>query len=320
MTVALAIVACGSFGEAPADAEAGTQDGTTVDGGGLESSTDASTDEPRRAPIEAGPRCPIGAPFKTLSAVPLEGEFSVEAARFTPDQTAAYLSLCPATGDKKSCELYVSLLTPSGAFGTPQRISVSATNAYDSYPSLAADGRFIVFSSDRSGGPRIYSAEATSGGYAAPVVLAVPSGLAFSNEPYLLANGRTMYFASANANGVDWDLFRAEGVPPLYAAGSGRLLTNVTPDEEFAPVVAEDEREMFWASNRADPAKKGDLDIWTAERAANDPTYQFGQEAIVPVLGTAGIDYPTWLSPDACDLYLIQKTGPRGALVVAHRR
>ena len=90
--------------------------------------------------------------------------------------------------------------------------------------------------------------------------------MVFANEPYLLRDGKTLYFAAADSSGADWDLFRASGDAARLrhrSATASLVGGNVNGgSEEVAPVVTEDEEELFFATDRAG----GSFDVWTATK------------------------------------------------------
>jgi hypothetical protein len=310
-------LACGSFGAAPADGgtTAADEGGAGSDGGGSEPDALVTPDAP---PPALERKCAVGSPFAAPAPVPTGAPLGMESFRFDPVQKVAYVSLCPAAGPKSECELYTATLpVGSGAM----KIAASAAAKYDSYPNPSPDGAYMIFASDRNGAPKMFKAAASAnGGFVTPVPFALtttPTATENANEPYLLRNGKVLYFSGAPTGSSDYDMFRSEGGP---AFGQGRLLTNVTGKIDVAPVVAEDELEMFFASDRG--GSIGGLDLWTATRTAANATYEFNGETVLPLLSHAGVDYPTWLSPDACDLYIIRKpnVSTPGTLYVAHRQ
>lgn len=317
--------ACGSFGEETsgvgidgAGSDAAAADGP---GAGQEGSADATNERP---PFVVGPRCKVGSAFGAPHLATVLGGYSVEAARLAPDRLSGWFSLFPLTGGKAEADLYSGGRTVPDTFDGFARLSASQNGKYDSYPTITPDGLYLLFTSDRtSPGVKIFSAKVQGSGFEPAQALALPakpSAMVYGNEPYLLGDGMTMYFSAANSSASDYDLFRAKGPAPSFGSANGVLLSNNTSSEDVAPVVAEDELEMFWASNRGDALNKGDLDIWTATRPTSNPSYRFEVEKIVAGLSTQGKDYPTWLSPDACHLYLIQKNASAiGTLMVADR-
>jgi hypothetical protein len=276
---------------------------------------------PSRPNTQTGmPSCPIGAPFAQpqTEVVPVDGAYSVEAARFTPNQNVAYLSLCPSNGDKAGCEIYSSAFLDGQFTAFSIMAGVSTPNKYDAYPTITPDGHFLLWGAERGGAVAIYVAEATMASFDVPTITplqVIPNQL-HSNEPYLLGDGQSLYLSGGDtANG--WDLRRAVGGPPAFG-GSSELVPGVNTDDlEFAPVVTDDELEIWFASDRLAPG--GPLEIFTATRTA--VTEPFEEPTRVDAVSSTGIDWPLWISPDACDLYYINKTTnpDLATLSVAHR-
>ena len=106
----------------------------------------------------------------------------------------------------------------------------------------------------------------------------------------------------------------------MFGGGSDLVDGVNSPQGEYAPVVSDDELEMFVSSDREStgmPAKMP-LDIFVTSR--NATTEAFGTPVKLPALSTTdGIDWPVWLSPDRCDLYYINKVNDFATLFVAHR-
>lgn len=275
--------------------------------------------------------CIRGTPFATGVEVSLEGAYSVEGARFSADQTDAYLSLCPLiTGQntpteiKNRCQLYTSRYDASTlTFGFFSELGdVSLAGAYDSYPTFTSDTSYLVFGSVRSAEVRLYAAANTDGMFtAAPELLPLPAVATSANEPYLLANGRTLYL-QANGPIIGATLYRAHGDPPFFNTEIAAPINDLDVDDsggtslgEYAPVITDDELELFYASGEFATAG---LDIFTSTRGASD--LAFVPPARQPQLSAGGNDWPVWLSPDGCTLYYVNKgTDGIGRLFVTHR-
>ncbi|CAN5656657.1 hypothetical protein BH11MYX1_BH11MYX1_49540 [soil metagenome] len=113
--------------------------------------------------------CPAGRPFAAGTPVPLVGDHSVEGARFNSDQTLAYLSLCPANGDKLGGDLYQSSWSETTQmFGQFANLAISTPGVYDSYPTLTPDTQHLLFGSRRSGQTQIYVATLDNGAFTSP--------------------------------------------------------------------------------------------------------------------------------------------------------
>lgn len=252
--------------------------------------------------------CVLGTPFPAGTPVQIGTlGYSVEGARFSPDQQTAYLSLCDLGQPKTTCELWRARYFPEDKRFAElfQLEMLDEAGAYDAYPTITADGRFFLWSSDRGAHVDVYVVSEDNGQFPASNIttLAAAADIA-SNEPYVLRDSQTVYFGGSVNIDDNWDLFRARGPGPGFGAREPITSLN-TMAGEFAPVASDDELEIFFASNR----DSGDsLDIYTAIRTnRNDP---FGAVHRVAALSTPspGIDWPLWLSPDLCTLYYINKT------------
>lgn len=313
-TCLLCAGACSGFSSPPAAADSGAQ----PPGDGGVALTDGSAPS---AEGGGGAACVAGTAFGAGLVVPIDGAYSVEAARFTPDRTTAYLSLCPASGDKTQCDLYTSQFSPTLAKFTAftKMNGVSTPNKYDAYPTMTPDGSTMVFGSSRGSSVGVYVARAQNGSFEAPIISRLDvAGTDFGNEPYVLRDGQTLFVsAGKNANSRS-DLYRIKGAPPWTAAAAEPVPgVNLPADNELAPVVSDDEREIFFASNRLTPNVDFALDIFTATRAL--PTDTFSTPERVASLSSAGIDWPLWLSPDGCELYYINKINNVATMYVARR-
>jgi hypothetical protein len=274
-------------------------------------SRDAASDAASVPPSATPGRCSVDAPFGPATALGGLGAYSVEAVRFGANRSLVYLSLCPSNGDKTGCDMYQGTITTTAdTYGSlVPMAAVNASGAYDSYPTVTGDAKTLIFGSSRqSSGVNIFHASASAGGvFESPTMMAL--GFAASNEPYLLADGRTFFFAATvSLAPIHWDLYRAEGNAPDFQAPKKVSGSAVNQDQtdELAPVPSEDELEIFFASSRA-PGGDANLDMWTAKRASKDEP--FGPATRLDDLSGDQNEFPTSLSPDACELYYIRKTG-----------
>lgn len=252
--------------------------------------------------------CDRTSAFPTGELVPIQGQYGVEAARFTPAENLAYLALYPFPGDKDETELYVSIFNPiDGTFTGFTRLNgISTAGKYDSYPTVSPDGERVLFGSARTDELKIWVATADAGSFDDPMLneLIRPGGRTASNEPYILADGMTLYFAAGVPS--KWDLFRKHGAAPLYGGQLSDEVPGVnTSEEELSPVVANDELEIYFASNRDQASDYRALDIYHATRTSTSAP--FGNVTRMTALSTGGTDWPVWLSPSGCTLYYINK-------------
>ena len=267
--------------------------------------------------------CAHGGEFATGEPVALTGSWGVEAARFNASQNFAYLALYPWPGDKSMTELYTSPFnTVTKTFTGFSKINGISFGSYDSYPTVTPDNNHIVFASSRSTSSlAIWTATSKNGSFDMPTIakLPLPAGQPYANEPYMLADGRTLYFAAGTAS--SWRLYKTVGDAPNFGAGSPIAMDVTTTGYDLAPIVTDDELELFFSSNRADTSNSRALDIYTATRAT--PSEPFGNIRPLTSVSTVGIDWPAWISQTGCELYYINKpyagTEGQATLFVARR-
>jgi Tol biopolymer transport system component len=262
--------------------------------------------------------CAAGAPFGAGVEVAVMGTDSIEAARFNRLRSLAYLSLC-ANEDKTRCDLYTAPLTDTGGFGGASKLTgISVNDFYDAYPSITPDGEHLLFASTRDGQVHVYVATASNGSFDQPTIrrLSLIANEYASNEPYILGDGKTLYFSGATNGASNADLYRASGSPPGFGGNNSAVrlpgMVNGTA-HDLAPVVTDDELEIFFASG----ATNGGLDIQHSVRFARSD--DFAAPARMAALSTGGNDWPVWISPDRCELYYINKPQALATLYVARR-
>lgn len=255
--------------------------------------------------------CDHGAPVAPGTPVSLQTTESIEAARFSPDRSLIYLSLCD-TGEKTKCELYTGTLNATGQYGSFAKLEISAPGFYDSYPTITRDSRYIVFGSTRDGEVKVFVGEENNGRFMNPMAIDV-AGQQAANEPYILGDS-TLYVSGGN--GSDNALYVAKGMTGDFAEVEG---VSVAGAKDFAPVVTDDELEIFFASNRQSPGGTPALDIYTATRTRPDLPFEMPTR-VAELSDPASIDWPLWISPDHCDLYYINKVGTQATLFVTSRR
>jgi Tol biopolymer transport system component len=254
------------------------------------------------AAIDAGPRCDPNAAFGAPVAVAgLDTNLDDQGARLTPDELTVVFARSRANG---TSDLYLATRATIGdPFGAPELLgSVNSVNS-ELWPTLSPDALLMLFDSDRATTKfhvfvtRRTAADATFGPPTASVALAD------GDDQPMLANGAALYFTSSTRAGLGiGDIWRVD-IDSTGAAGTpAAVIGDVnSAADETAPAVTADERTIAFA-------RGGDIYLATRSSAADG----FGTATAIAGLADPAVrEAPTWISPDACHLYL-QSDAPGG--------
>ena len=275
---------------------------------------DAGSDAAPDVVVEAGPdaaaRCSPQKAFGTPVAVaPLDTGNDEALARLSRDELSLYFER--ASG---SIDLYVATRASAAQpFDLPAAVASLDTGGLEADPSLAIDGKLLYFVTDREGGAGAYDIWTAAPDDAGFGALAPLSGVGSTgNEQYPYALASSLYFASDRA-----------GIPAIYradlAGASASNVTLVSPADagvQIVPVVSEDELVMYFAAAGASDSST-DFDIWTTTRTATSQPWS--TPVRVTELATTSAEYPTWLSPDLCRLYISTNRGGNYDIYLASR-
>ncbi|GHA60463.1 OmpA family protein [Pontibacter akesuensis] len=172
------------------------------------------------------------------------------AATISGDGKTLVFTSCNRPDSQGDCDLYIAFRT-GGEWSKPQNMGKSVNSkAWDSQPSLSADGRTLYFSSTRGGGvgrEDIWVAYRNDdGSWKTPVNLGKPLNSAGRDmAPSIHVSGSTLYFVSDGHIGLGGlDIFKANlntnkkwtepanlGYPLNTFADEGSLF--ITPDNEI---------------------------------------------------------------------------------------
>jgi Tol biopolymer transport system component len=195
----------------------------------------------------------------------------------------------------------------SDDFSSAIPVPVINSAGIDVSPAVTADGLNLFFESYRGvAGGRLYSTTRASAAsdFSPPMVIpniGATNPNASDVQPYVTPDGTTLYFASDRGNGR-YDLFRAtrstdagqfEAAKPIGSLNSAF--------DEIVPVVSSDELTIYFGSDRNAPGARG-FDIYMARRASKDA--EFGDVTPVTELNSGNSEFPNWISPDGCTIYL----------------
>jgi hypothetical protein len=255
-------------------------------------------------------------------------------ARLSGDELTLYFHADRAAGDPGPNIMIATRATPSASFdGEMQLLSVDPSPDAPSYwPSATADGLDLYMLIGFVGS--IVHAERSAPGIAFTAISNVNLGFPTVHVPYVLPDDSAIYFAAddggAPTDGLD--IFRAaRNSDGTFAAATLVLIDTVTPSVmaagagyvEETPAITRDELTLYFASNNsADLANMGGFDMYVATRPNTGAS--FGVP--VPVQGSTGAintadqEWPSWISPDNCELYYTRAPpAAPGELYVARR-
>jgi hypothetical protein len=287
---------------------AGTGGTGAADGGGGRGGTGGSGG----ATAPCDPTAPFGMP--TIVAE-LNGPAEELGARLSPDSLTIYF----ASSSGGQYDIFVATrMSPESAFGSIRPLPNVNSPQGDFAPSISEDGLTLFLETDRRTDIEIMVATRSSVlvdfGMAAPVSGITSSDVLVSERaPFVTSMGRELYLTRRNAS--DAEIYRATRTSGAFPAPMAVTELNSAGLDSFATPTA-DGKTVYFASTRAAPMAKGLQDIWIARRSAI--TQPFGTPALVPELNSADAEYPTWISPDECVLYLHRAT-PRNEIYVARR-
>ena len=290
--VLLCLVGCVGDSTTPADggSDATTSDVvTTTDGGSDVVTTDAPNDAPK------GP-CNLGKPFNAPQAVTELNSTSDESGlRLSPDLLTAYFS----SGRNGEEHLFsANRSSASAAFGNiTQLAAVNQTGAFDSDPSVTADGLTLYFSSTRGGGPDVIdnlmtaTRSSTTAPFGAPTFVSSidVNGLS-TTQPFVTADGSLVFYSAFGTGAAGNDIF----------AGTSKVTELSGANNDDYPTLTPDKLTIFFSSDRT--GGQGSRDIWMATRTS--ATAAFGTPTVVTELNSAKIDDAAFVSADACTIWL----------------
>jgi hypothetical protein len=176
----------------------------------------------------------------------------------------------------------------------------------EEFPAPTPDGTLLYYDvvpTDGTPGDLYVSTLLPDGGTAGETF--VDAGIVGAAKRFTFATSTTLWFARGILSASD--IFFAERASTSVSPATvvNELVTGV---EDSAPVPTEDLLTLYFKSARTDLGGPGGDDIFVATRAKT--TDKWGQLRNMTEINSAASDFPTWISPDGCRLYLSSnKTG-----------
>jgi hypothetical protein len=133
--------------------------------------------------------------------------------------------------------------------------------------------------------------------------------------PSVMHGGAELWFTSERLGGVTRHLFRSVR-DPVGAYQEATLVSELkSSNNEAGVALSTDGLTVYFGSDR--PGGLGGSDVWIARRATLSAA--FGAAEPMNELSSATDDYPAWLSPDGCRIYLTSDRGGSMDILVAER-
>ncbi len=272
---------------------------------------------------DSGGPCDLTRPFgPPMLLTSLESTAATEGGlRLLPDELTGFFWSSRA-GGPGSTNLYGTSRPDIGSpFGNIKLLAnINSTMSLNIDPSSTADGLSLYFRV-RSGKPdagldELYSAnrQDAGGDFAGRAVLAELNSIPTSTvQPFVLSDGSEIYFSSNRAG--NYDIYRAERSDAGFGAPSAVTELNMAGADEGDPVASSDDLTILFSSTR--DGGLGGEDIWLAQREATGSP--FSSVIDLREVNSGGTDAPTWISQDACRLYLSSDRDGAGHLYLATR-
>ncbi len=179
-------------------------------------------------------------------------------------------TVCNRPDSKGRCDLYYSKLT-GDQWSVPQSLGAPInTSAWESQPSLSADGKTLYFASDRAGGfgkIDIYKSQLMENNlWGKPENLGTNINTEYDEQsPFIHADGKTFYFSSDGWPGLgSLDLFYAK----IKVDSSFGMPVNLgypinTNREESSLIISTSGKQAYFASNKLN--KNSNFDLYQFE-------------------------------------------------------
>lgn len=298
-----------------AGVDAGALDASSVDAGSLDApSVDAPAHDAQVVTDTMDARGCLGLPaFRAPTFVAgLNTSNDENGLRLSEDELDGYFTRRVGNGVFTGDILHAHRDSLASAFGTATAVpNVNDPSADDFAPVLSPTGLDLLFHRGDAV-LRIAHRDTLAAEFGTPALVADVSTGAVEAWPtvsglYFVGPGNVLQHASVSATGYA----TPTTFPELDAAGAWTR----------NPVLTRDELRIYFASQRTDGGALGGFDIWTATRATPSSPWT-GLAPLGATVNTPDDEYPTWISPEGCRLYLahVPTATSLGELMMAEAR
>jgi hypothetical protein len=304
----------GSGGTAGA-AGTGGASGSPSGGGGAGGALGGAGGSSGGSAGSGGPGCNPEEAFGNPEKIPVINDGTAVRPWLSEDQTKLYFS--KMVGD--NYELHRATLDAAGKPGAVTPLQAMNSGKADVGPTVTANGSVLFFGSDRltAGKVMLYRAAlGTSGDFELPELLPGVndnSPLVTDGLPSVTGDGELLYWRRGPTTLETAEIYAANLVN--FEAHAATAL-NVGKYNSF-PTVRSDGLTIYFASDRPGGPVADGIDIWVARRKSRGEEFEAAEQAV----GVNSIfnEFPGWISPDDCTLYLHRAEGGSNYILVARR-
>jgi hypothetical protein len=323
----LAVVACASSGVGGACTSFESTASPPADDAGAEASDDTKPGDPPPPPaadsgadVAPDARCDAATAFGApvfVSGIDVGAE--EVSARLTTDELRIVFG-STRSGAAGTVHLYEAARpSTSASFVDAQALPGLYAGTVSDYWATSAPwtSTTLYFCSTRPSNlvDSIFSTSLTDAGtYAPPTqVTSLLNGTQQLCHPHVARHANEIWMSGSQTNA---DIYRARFLPDGGFEPPAVVAELSTTARDYQPVLSDDGLIIYWGSRRMDK-NAGNADIWVATRS--DTNAPFGNLRNVEELNSTADDVPSWLSPDACRLYMVSGRSTRYQLLVASR-
>ncbi|WP_394843496.1 hypothetical protein LZC95_41420 [Pendulispora brunnea] len=288
---------------------------------GKDAGGDVSLTEGGPGPVDAGGPCDPDAQFTKLPVPGLTdlGWRSMRAATLSPDELTIYFNGSPDGG--RSNIYRAKRNARAEDFKDVELLpNVNDLSVPNLSPSLSSDEKTLVFSRQVTSTDLFFASrprKTDEFGNAVRFNNRVNSDVSDVN-PFIALDGQELWFSSdRDASSATPHMFMAKASAGAFDNPVSVAPPDPTSSRQESPVLSADGTILFYSGNGENDATDAN-DIWEARREATNLPFQ--KRRHVTELGTKGIEYPSWLSPDGCHLYMHSLEGTVGAIYVGERK
>jgi outer membrane protein OmpA-like peptidoglycan-associated protein len=157
--------------------------------------------------------------------------------------------------------------------GKPLPAPVNTIKYSELTPSVSADGKSLIFESDRQGTWKIYECRRLpSGGWSPPVAIITAGDAQRRSTPVVSYDGSTIIYSLAAQSESNSDIYIATKTTQNGVAwGKSQKLSAAinTSAEELFPSLSADGKRLYFARGTSQQGKQGCYKIWVSEKDAS---------------------------------------------------